>query len=134
MPKKLKLPNRRSNCPLACTMDLLGDKWTLLIIRDMIRGKHRYMEFAQSFEKMPTNLVSERLDRLIDHSLVERRPLVKGGKRGAYYLTQKGLSLAKVVGVIADWGLEHIEKTELASEIIALRQRQDCGDAIENVS
>ena len=124
MPNRLNPPDRRSNCPIACTMDLLGDKWTLLIIRDMIRGKHRYMELAQSFERMPTNLLSERLDRLIEHALLERRPLVEGGKRTAYYLTEKGLSLGHVMRAIADWGLEHIEGTELAPEIVALRQRQ----------
>ena len=104
-------------------MDLLGDKWTLLIIRDLVRGRHRYMELAQAEETIPTNLLSERLERLIECSLVERRLLLKGGKRTAYYLTDKGRSLTKVLGVIADWGLEHIEKTKLAPEILEMRAR-----------
>ena len=55
---------RRSRCPVACTLDVLGDRWTLLVVRDLMRGKRRFAEFLESSERIPTNILADRLKRL----------------------------------------------------------------------
>src|SRR5437773_4299955 len=56
---------RRSRCPVACTLDELGDRWSLLVVRDVMRGKTRYAEFVESPEGIPTNILADRLRRLV---------------------------------------------------------------------
>src|SRR6185503_18368057 len=88
---------RRSPCPVACTLDLVGDRWTLLVIRDLFLGRSRFREFSASPEGIPTNILSERLERLLQHGIVEQIPAQDGTKRFAYALTKKGRALGSVV-------------------------------------
>jgi len=97
---------RRSPCPVACALDLFGDKWTLLVIRDLVLGRNRFKDFVASPEGIPTNILSDRLERLQQGGLVEQVPAVEGGKRMAYALTEKGNSLAPILRSIRDWGLK----------------------------
>ena len=107
----MKKSLKRSVCPIACTLDLIGDKWTLLVIRDLVVGKSLFKEFSQSPEKIATNILSDRLARLQEHGLIEKFPSVEHGGRDAYRLTKKGKSLCPVVKSILDWGLANIEGT-----------------------
>lgn len=91
---------------MACALDLFGDRWTLLVIRDLMLGRSRFKDFTASPEGIPTNILSERLERLVERGLVERVPASQGGKRMAYALTEKGESLRPVMLAIRDWGLE----------------------------
>ena len=104
---------RRSVCPVACTLDLIGDKWTLLVVRDLLCGKSQFKEFCASPEGIATNILSDRLDRLLAQGLVERHRSPRHAGRHAYRLTDKGLTLEPVLQTIADWGLDHIEGTEI---------------------
>lgn len=97
---------RRSPCPVACALDLFGDRWTLLVIRDLMRGRSRFKEFTGSPEGIPTNILSDRLERLQLKGIVEQVPATEGGKRMAYALTEKGESLRPVLLAIRDWGLK----------------------------
>jgi len=101
--------SRRSPCPVACTLDLVGDKWTLLVVRDLAFGKSQFKEFLASPEKIATNILADRLARLVEHGLAER---FASSGREAYRLTAKGESLLPVLQSVADWGLAHIEGTE----------------------
>lgn len=103
----------RSCCPVACMLDLVGDKWTMLVIRDMFLGRTRYKEFADAPEGIPTNILAERLERLVDSGLVKQEPLVEGGKRMCYRLTPMGRSLRPVLEVMRDWGLTWIPETKV---------------------
>ncbi len=103
MPKEN--PKRRSPCPVACSLDILGDRWTLLVIRDLILGRSRFKEFAASPEGIPTNILSDRLERLLRHGIAEQIPAADGTKRFAYRLTEKGRSLGPVLAAMRDWGL-----------------------------
>ena len=106
------MKNRRSPCPIANTLDLLGDKWTMLVIRDLFSGKAHYKEFSESPEKIATNILAARLKKLEDEKIVEKYPSpVYPGKSG-YRLTDRGKSLYPVLEAIADWGLSHIPGTE----------------------
>jgi DNA-binding HxlR family transcriptional regulator len=104
--------NRRSVCPVACSLDLFGDKWTLLIVRDLLRGKSHYKEFLASPEKIATNILAERLSRLASNGLIERYPSTDIAGREAYRLTEKGRSLRGLMVQLKAWGLDHIDGTE----------------------
>jgi DNA-binding HxlR family transcriptional regulator len=104
--KKRKTPDRRSPCPVACSLDIIGDRWTLLIIRDLILGRTRFKDFAASPEKIPTNILTDRLNRLLEHKIVEQSPAEDGAKRLAYRLTAKGRELLPIVRAMRDWGLK----------------------------
>lgn len=95
----------RSPCPVACCLDLLGDRWTLLVVRDLFLGRSRFKEFAASPEGIPTNLLSERLERLVRHGVIDRVPVPGSPKRLAYQLTAKGLALRPILMAMRDWGL-----------------------------
>jgi DNA-binding HxlR family transcriptional regulator len=112
-----KSDQRRSVCPVACTLDLLGDKWTLLVIRDLACGKSQFKEFSQSPEGIATNILTDRLVRLVDHGIVEKYPLPDHPGREAYRLTEKGKSLRPVMMSIVKWGLENIEGTEARMKV-----------------
>ena len=112
-PKRRRAPDdRRSPCPVACALDLLGDRWTLLVVRDLMLGRSRFKDFIASPEKIPTNILSERLARLAKHDIVEQRPVSEGSKRLSYHLTEKGLALRPVMRAMKEWGLEWEEGTE----------------------
>lgn len=104
--------NRRSPCPVACALDLFGDRWTLLVIRDLFLGRSRFKDFASSPESIPTNILADRLARLLEGGLVEKVPATAGSKRFAYRLTEKGESLKPILLAIRDWGLEWEPGTE----------------------
>ncbi len=106
MSKKTTAPPRRSPCPVACALDLFGDKWTLLIIRDLVLGRTRYKDFASSPEGIPTNILADRLQRLLEGGLVQQVPAEDGSKRLGYKLTAKGEALKPVLKSIRDWGLK----------------------------
>lgn len=103
---------RRSVCPVACTLDVIGDRWSLLVIRDMFSGKTRYKEFLASPERISTNILAERLRRLTAAGLVEAT--ASGEREGAasYRLTAAGLALRPVLEAARDWGLAFVPETE----------------------
>lgn len=103
---------RRSPCPVACTLDLIGDRWTLLVVRDLYIGRATFKEFAASPEGIATNILSDRLARLVDAGIAERTPSPEHAGRFRYGLTDKGRALGPILKQIRDWGLEHIEGTE----------------------
>jgi DNA-binding HxlR family transcriptional regulator len=104
---------RRSVCPVACTLDLIGDKWTLLVVRDLFAGRRHYRDFLDSPEGIATNILAERLARLEAHRLVERYPSGEIPGRDGYRLTAKGRSLRPLLERIAAWGLAHVPGTEV---------------------
>lgn len=109
--------NRRSPCPVACALDLFGDKWTLLIVRDLLGGKVHFKDFLASPEKISTNILAERLARLASNGLVERFPSSDIVGREAYRLTRKGRSLRGLLAQFKAWGLDHIDGTEARLQV-----------------
>lgn len=97
---------RRSPCPVACSLDIVGDRWTLLVIRDLVFGRTRFKDFSASPEGIPTNVLSERLARLLRHQIVGQIPAHDGTKRSAYQLTEKGQALRPLLEAMCDWGLK----------------------------
>lgn len=103
---------KRSPCPVACVLDLLGDRWTFLVIRDLVCGKSLFKEFCDSPEGIATNVLTDRLNRLVMHGLVETFPLPGQRGRDAYRLTAKGKTLRPILESLRDWGLAHLNGTE----------------------
>lgn len=112
--------NHRSFCPIASALDIMGDKWTLLVIRDLFLGKHRYGEFQASPEAIPTNILAERLKRLEAGGLVVKAYYQDHPPRAEYYLTQRGADLGPVLCAMREWGRKHIDGTYVPEEFKAL--------------
>ncbi|MEM9066484.1 MAG: helix-turn-helix domain-containing protein [Planctomycetota bacterium] len=102
---------RRSPCPIACTLDVIGDRWTLVIVRDLFRGVGRYKDFLASPEGISTNILAARLERLVEQGFAERYE-EPPSKHKSYRLTKKGESLGPLLSSVAEWGLANIEGTE----------------------
>ena len=101
----------RSSCAVASTLDLIGDKWSLLVIRDLLHGRHTYGEILQSPEGIPTNILADRLARLEDAGIIASEPYQDRPVRYAYSLTPKGRDLGDVVLALVRWGRKHIPGT-----------------------
>ena len=102
---KLKTGQRRSDCPLSSTLELIGDKWSLLIIRDMMFfGKESYNEFLNSSEGISTNILKDRLVKLSEYGLIE---FSGGEKRKKYVLTKTGRNLKPVLEAVAKFGMKY---------------------------
>jgi DNA-binding HxlR family transcriptional regulator len=107
---------RRSTCPAACALDLAGDKWTLLIVRDLLRGRDTYGKLAASDEGIPTNILADRLKKMEEAGLIEAKPYQQRPVRYAYALTGKGEGLGDVLAALARWGKKHIKGTVIPPE------------------
>src|SRR6187397_187227 len=106
-PRRAPARPRRSLCPVSCTLDAVGDRWSLLVVRDLMRGKRRYAEFLESSEGIPTNILADRLKRLVTGGIVESRRYSDRPPRLEYLLTPKGEDLRPMMRAMVDWGIRH---------------------------
>ena len=104
---------RQTPCPVARTLDLIGDRWSLLIIRDLLYGRSHFKEFRASPEKIASNILADRLRRLTQHGLIESYPSPSSSGKRAYRLTEKGSSLKNLLREFAHWGLANIPETSM---------------------
>jgi DNA-binding HxlR family transcriptional regulator len=110
MPKKKAPPNRRSGCPLNASVEMLGDRWSLLILRDMmLRGYQTFNEFLHSDEKIATNILAGRLRTLESYGIIETTQDPTDGRKMIYTLTAKGIDLAPVLAEMVLWAARHEE-------------------------
>jgi DNA-binding HxlR family transcriptional regulator len=109
-------PFARSPCAVANSLDIVGDKWSLLVVRDLLHGKRTYGELVSSPEHIPTNILAERLRRLESAGILIRTPYQQRPVRHEYSLTPKGRALGDVLLAFVRWGKQHIPGT------VALRQ------------
>lgn len=101
-------PEFRSSCPVASALDIVGDKWTLVVLRTIFAGRHRYGELADIPEKISTNILADRLERLEQYGLLTRSPYQQNPVRYQYDLTPKGADLLPVLQQLATWATRHI--------------------------
>jgi DNA-binding HxlR family transcriptional regulator len=103
-------PARRSGCPLNASIEMLGDRWSLLIIRDMmLRGSRTFKEFLDSYERIATNILADRLRKLISYGVITTEPDPTDGRKRIYLLTEKGIALAPVMTEMVLWAADHEE-------------------------
>ncbi|MEO6005160.1 MAG: helix-turn-helix domain-containing protein [Opitutus sp.] len=113
-------PVLRSGCPIAGALDVIGDRWTLLIIRDLAHGRRRYGDFASAAEGIPTNILAERLKRLEAAGVIDSEPYQQNPPRYSYGLTAKGEELKPVLARLALWGKQHVRGTRLPDAMKAM--------------
>ena len=107
VPRKKKT-SRRSGCPINVSLEMLGDRWSLLIIRDMMfRGFRTYKELLESEEGIATNILADRLKRLEDCGIICTEPDTTDRRKLIYSLTAKGIDLAPVLVELILWGARH---------------------------
>ncbi len=98
----------RSECPVSHGLELFGDKWSLLIVRDLfLNGRQRYQDFLNSGERIATNILAERLARLEKYGLIRKSGDPANKKQNFYSLTRQGLDLSPVLLEMVIWGLKH---------------------------
>ncbi len=119
------MKNYGQDCPVAQTLDILGDRWTLLIVRDLFLGRTRFAEFQASLRGIPTNLLGDRLKQLEEHGIVQRRFYSEHPPRAEYVLTEKGRALDPVLGSLAEWGNRFT-----ASDTPLRRVHTSCGHSL----
>ncbi|MCB0414170.1 MAG: helix-turn-helix transcriptional regulator [Bdellovibrionales bacterium] len=103
---------RRSQCPISFTLDLVGDKWSLLILRDlMLFNKKYYGEFLNSRESISTNILADRLQRLENSGLISKQKDEQDKKRLIYRPTEKGLDLLPLILEMVQWGVKYDMQT-----------------------
>jgi DNA-binding HxlR family transcriptional regulator len=107
-------------CPIANTLDIIGDRWTMLILRDLFLGASKFTELRQHSSGMPTKILSDRLKSLELHGVIERRIYSEHPLRAEYLLTQRGRSMEPIMSTIYDWGMHH---TLTPAERRAIRKR-----------
>jgi len=125
---------KRSDCPVSSTLDILGDKWSLLIIRDiMFQGKNTYGDFAQSAEKIATNILADRLMLLDEAGIVEKKDHPESKAKFYYRLTEKGINLMPLLMEVILWGDKYMDISAEA-RIFARQIRKDKGTLLKALS
>ena len=133
MPAK-RHAKRRSECPLNASVEMLGDRWSLLIIRDMmLRGFRTYKEFLECYEGIATNILADRLRKLVAYGIVTTELDPSDGRKVIYLLTEKGIDLAPVLTEMVLWAAAHEDtgnqalvgqmRTDREKFLAAVRQR-----------
>jgi DNA-binding HxlR family transcriptional regulator len=118
----------RSHCPIALTLDMLGDRWTLLLLRDLIiRGMTRYQEFLNAGEGISTNILAERLSRLEEHGIIAKSVDPNDKRQFLYSPTQKALDLLPVIFELARWGIKHDSHTDLTIPFVQAMKTDENG-------
>lgn len=115
------LKTQRSDCPIASTLDIVGDKWSLLVIRDIgLFGKHRNKDFQEADESIPSNILANRLKQLVEQGLLEKRLYQNHPPRYEYHLTKAGKELLPVIKAMAKWAAANIQGVRIPASV---RQR-----------
>ena len=122
--------SRRSDCPISSALDLLGDRWSLLVMRDvLLRGKSRYREFLASEERIATNILADRLARLEASGLLEKTADDPRSGKQAYHSTPKGKDLIPLLLEMMLWSAEHDPQTAVPAVLVARLRKDRVGTA-----
>ena len=111
-------------CPVAKTLEVIGDRWTLLVVRDLLPGRRRFRDLLDSLPGIAPNMLSDRLKLMEEHRLIARHFYSDHPPRAEYELTDKGKELGVIVGALAAWGSRHIERR---SRLV----HADCGHPVK---
>lgn len=124
------IPPHRSGCPVNICLEVFGDRWSLLIVRDlMVRGFRTFRDFENAGEGIATNILADRLHRLCRAGIVQAERDPADGRQKEYRLTEKGIDLAPVLLELLIWGAKH-EKTSAPSKVIS-QMAQNRGAVLE---
>src|SRR5665213_2290494 len=120
--RKIPPLTRRSGCPLNASVEMVGDRWSLLIVRDMmLGGASTYADFLNGHERIATNILADRLRKLMKDGIIRAVPVPADGRKRLYRLTEKGVDLAPVLTEMVLWAARH----ETTGNGALLRQMRD---------
>jgi DNA-binding HxlR family transcriptional regulator len=120
---------RGQNCSVAATLELIGERWTLLVLRDVFSGRRRFDQIQRT-NGIATNVLTARLQRLVDEGILERRPYSWRPPRYEYFLTDKGLDLWPVLIALMGWGDRHLRGSE--GPPVEVLHKGDCGGRVND--
>jgi DNA-binding HxlR family transcriptional regulator len=135
VPKRYDQP-----CPVAKTLEVIGDRWTLLVVRDLLPGARRFQDLQATLPGIAPNILSTRLKLMEEHGLTARRFYSDHPPRAEYALTEKGRELATVVGALAAWGGRHVYKraklvhSECGHPVSVGYYCEDCGKGVRGAN
>jgi DNA-binding HxlR family transcriptional regulator len=112
----------RSGCPIASALDMVGDKWSLIIVRDLLNGKRRFSQFLDSPERITPSVLTDKLSSLMRHELVVRQLYSERPKRYEFHLTPKGEGMIVILQAMCIWGQAHVPGTWEAPESFMQRR------------
>jgi DNA-binding HxlR family transcriptional regulator len=122
-PRKNAAIKRRSGCPLNASVEMLGDRWSLLIIRDMmLRGSCTYKEFMECYEGIATNILADRLKKLVRNGIITTEADKSDKRKTLYRLTEKGIDLAPALTEMVLWAAAH---EETGNQPLVRQMRED---------
>ncbi|GMM84881.1 winged helix-turn-helix transcriptional regulator [Pseudoalteromonas sp. MTN2-4] len=125
---------KRSDCPISKVLDLVGDKWSLLILRDMLFfGKEIYSDLQNSDEKMATNILSTRLEKLEQEGLISKRASEQDKRKKLYKLTEKGIDMLPILLDMIVWSTKYAPDTEVPEGLVE-KLKQDRESVIKHFS
>jgi DNA-binding HxlR family transcriptional regulator len=125
MTRKKAVPKRRSGCPLNASVEMLGDRWSLLIVRDMmLQGARTYKTFLECYEGIATNILADRLRKLQAYGIITPEPDPSDRRKVVYLLTRKGIDLAPVLTEMVLWAAAHEETDNQALVRQCVRTRK----------
>ncbi len=125
---------KRSDCPISKVLDLVGDKWSLLILRDMLFfGKETYSDLQNSDEKMATNILSTRLEKLEQDGLISKRVSEQDKRKKLYKLTEKGIDMLPILLDMIVWSAKYASDTEIPEGLVE-KLKQDREGVIKHFS
>ena len=132
--KRTHQPQRRSNCPIHFALELFGDRWSLLLVRDIVLfGKHTYGEFLRSKEQIATNVLAARLALLEHEGILHKTPHATDKRKDVYTLTEKGLDLIPMLLDIVVWSATYDPETD-APKAFVERIRTDKEHLIKEIT
>jgi len=122
----MKQTKKRSDCPISCSLDIWGDKWSLLIIRDLMFSKKcRYSDFLKSEEGIATNILATRLQALEENKIIEKSDDTESKSKGYYKLTQMGIDLLPILIEIDLWSEKYFPIPEdIKSVLIEVKKNK----------
>jgi DNA-binding HxlR family transcriptional regulator len=123
---------RKSDCPIHAALTVFGDAWTLIVVRDLLRGKSTFTELSSGNERIATNVLADRLARLEEDGIITKVPLPGRGNPIRYDLTEKGVDLVLILISIGAWSLKHDEHTE-ATRTRARQRERELNKAAEEI-
>jgi DNA-binding HxlR family transcriptional regulator len=124
--KNRDVPKWRSDCPVSTALEILGDRWTLLIVRDiLIWNRHEYKAFLESGEGIATNVLADRLQKLEAYGVIRKVPHATDSRKNEYYLTEKGLDLAPVLFDMIAWAAQHEETSASPKAVKRIREDRE---------
>ena len=106
---KLKIRDNRSGCPISTSLEIMGDNWSLILIRDLFLERTTFTEFINSSEKISSNILSDRINKLQKYNIIECRLHPKNRKIKQYYLTNSGINFFPLIYELFVWSKKHID-------------------------